>query len=54
MTMDNQKYNVSLLIEDNIVSEVFQKEIAQVKEKLQQLPNVTELNTYKLTGSDTL
>lgn len=50
----DKKYNVSLLIEDNFVAEVFQEEINQVKEKLQQLPNVKKLNIYKLTGSDTL
>lgn len=51
--MDN-KYNVSLLIEDNFISEVFKEEINQVKEKLQQLSNIKEFNTYTLTGLDKL
>lgn len=51
MNMEN-KYTISLIIEDNFVSEVFKEEIEQVKEKLQQLSNIKQLNTYRLTGND--
>lgn len=51
--MEN-KYNITLLVEENFVSEVFKEEINQVKEKLQQLSNIKQLNTYTLTGLDQL
>lgn len=48
------QYNISLIIEENFVSEVFKEEIQETKEKIEKLSNIKELKTYTLSGTDNL
>lgn len=48
------KYSATLLIEDNIISEVLQNKIEQLKEKLNGDPYFASVDTYKFKGREKL